>query len=76
MSLSSADNNFDIINDMYSLRTSIVMSKVSFLSCRSIYKDFIVGIIQCARATSPVEMCFILQPYTNNELSGLIQLNK
>ena len=39
-------------------------------------QDFIVGIIQCARVTSPVEMCFISQPYTNNELSGLIQLNK
>ena len=31
-----------------------------------IYKDFIVSVIQCARATSPL---------TNNELSGLIQLN-
>ena len=41
-----------------------------FFSCRSIYKDFIADIIQCARATSPVEMCFISQPYTNNELSG------
>ena len=72
---SCSENNFDILNDMYTLRTSIVMSKVSFLSCRSIYKDFIVGIIQCARATSPVEMCFISQLYTNNELSGLIKLN-
>ena len=60
MSPSCSENKFDIINDMYSLRTSIVMSKVSFSSCRSIYKDFIVGILQCARATSPVEMCFIL----------------
>ena len=75
MSPSCAENNFDIINDMYSLRTPIVMSKVSFFSCRSICKDFIVGIIQCTRAKSPVEMCFISQPYTNNELSGLIQLN-
>ena len=57
---------------MYSLRTSIVMSKVSFFSCRSIYKDFIVGIVECARATSSVEMFFISQPYTNNELSGLV----
>ena len=72
---SRAENNFDIINDMYSLRTPIAMSDVSFFSCRSIYKNFIVGIIQCARATSPVEMCFISQPYTNNELSGFIQLN-
>ena len=61
---------------MYSLQTSIVMANVSFLSCRSIDKDFIVDIIQCERATSPVEMRFISQPYTNNELSGLIQLNK
>ena len=76
MSPSYAENSFDIINDMFSRRTFIVMSKVSFFSCRSVYiKDFIVGIIQCARATSPVEMCFISQPYTNNELSGLIQLN-
>ena len=60
---------------MYSLQTSIVMSKVSFFSCRSIYKDFIVGIIQFARVTSPVEMRFISQLYTSNELSGLIQLN-
>ena len=75
MSPSSAENNFDIINDMYSFQTSIMMSKVSFSSCRSVYKDFIVSIIQCARANSPVEMCFISQPYTNNELSGLIQLN-
>ena len=60
---------------MYSLRTSILMSKVSLFSCRSIYKDFIVGILQCARATILVKMCFISQPYTNNELSGLIQLN-
>ena len=72
---SCAENNFDIINYMYSLRTSIVMSKVSFFSCRSIYKDSIVGIMQCAKATNPVEICFISQPYTNNELSGLIQLN-
>ena len=75
MSPLCAENNFDIINDMHSLRTSTVMSKVSFFSCRSVCKDFIVGIIQYARATSPVEMCFISQPYTNNELSGLIQLN-
>ena len=75
MSPSCSVNNFDLINDMYSFRTFIVMPKVSFFSCRSIYKDFIVGIIQCARATSPVEMCFIFQPYTNNELSGLIRLN-
>ena len=75
MSLLCSENNFDIINGMYSLRTSIVMSKVSFFSCRSIYKDYIVGIIQCARLTSPVEMCFISQLYTNNELSCLIQLN-
>ena len=33
---SCAENNFDIINDMYSSYTSSVMSNVSFLSCRSI----------------------------------------
>ena len=40
MSPSCAENNCDIINDMYSLWTSNMMSKVSFFSCRSIYKGF------------------------------------
>ena len=59
MSPLCAENNSKIINDMYRIRTSIVMAKVSFFSCRSIYKDFIIDIIQCERAASPVEMCFI-----------------
>ena len=75
MSPSYAENNFDIINDMFRRRTFIVISKASIFTCRSVYKDSIVGIRQCARATSTVEMSFIPQSYTKNELSGLIQLN-
>ena len=75
MSPACTENDCDILKAIWSLRTFIVMSKVWFFSCRSMHKEITFGIIQCARATSPVQMGYLSQPSTNNELSGIILLH-